>query len=61
MSERETHQPRYALFCNICGVLVPFPERGIIPFDGRFCGQDCKNAHELLLAKWIMRHSRHRP
>lgn len=41
--------------CNNCGARVDFPERGLLPFDGRFCGRECSNEFDLKRAQWIMR------
>jgi hypothetical protein len=46
------------LHCNNCGGAIYLPERGILAFDGRFCGHDCKGDYELKRAHWIMRERR---
>lgn len=46
------------LYCNNCGGAIYFPDRGIFPFGGRFCGHDCKLDFDLKEAKWIMRDRR---
>jgi predicted nucleic acid-binding Zn ribbon protein len=43
------------LHCNTCGAHIYWPERGIVPFDGRFCDQDCKNAYDYARAHHVMR------
>jgi len=42
------------LYCNNCGGYVEFRERGITPFGGRFCSQDCKNDFDLKETRNIM-------
>ena len=34
-------------YCNNCGKMLYYPERGIVPFDGRFCGVTCLECFEM--------------
>lgn len=43
-----------SLYCNNCGAHIEWPDRGIVPFDGRFCGYQCKDEFDLKRSRYIM-------
>ena len=47
-----------AFHCNNCGDRLWLPDRGIVPFDGRFCGHECKAEFAARLVQYNLRGGR---